>query len=42
MKSLPGPSVMKLDEEKFSDGYWHWLEVLSDINRKVNHVLLFV
>lgn len=26
-----------LDEGKFSKGCWHWLNVLSDINREVNH-----
>lgn len=26
-----------LEEGKFSNGRWHWLNVLSDIHREVNH-----
>lgn len=39
MKSLPGPSLhsFNLDEGKYSNGYSHCLDVLSDVNRKVNN-----
>lgn len=29
-----------LDEGKFSSGCWHWLNMLSDINREVNHACI--